>query len=367
MKELLLRAYDEAASEKKVSLDANVSDSLVKIVRNETNKAPVRFLLSGLLAKSYDPKNNLKRPYRSHDKGAFSCRSVDESVVQPLIFEKDLPCNRTTAFLTPAFRTISKDIDELTFMKCRPHELYEHLLEVINYIEAHPSEAWPALVFVIRELLHLKSEQEQRQEQLVKAIKISTGDLPPSSEEIVRLISLHLQCNNSSRLPVLVVSAAYDAVASFFGEQRRPLYAHNAADKQTGAHGDIEITLINDESIVTCYEMKDKRVTVNDVFLCMEKIAKAKFAIDNYIIVTTELISPEVMDVAKKAYRQIGVEIAVLDCIGFIRHFLHFFHRFRGRYIDCYQNLVLSDSAVKQSLKEIFLTLRLSLNSDSQD
>ena len=58
MKELLLRAYDEAASEKKVSLDASVSDSLVKIVRNETNKAPVRFLLSGLLAKSYDPKNN---------------------------------------------------------------------------------------------------------------------------------------------------------------------------------------------------------------------------------------------------------------------------------------------------------------------
>jgi len=50
----------------------------------------------------------------------------------------------------------------------------------------------------------------------------------------------------------------------------------------------------------------------------------------------------------------------VLDCIGFIRHFLHLFHRARAEFLKNYQALVLvePDSAVSQSLKEAFLALR---------
>ena len=55
-----------------------------------------------------------------------------------------------------------------------------------------------------------------------------------------------------------------------------------------------------------------------------------------------------------------GTEIAILDCIGFLRHFLHLFHRIRVDYVRAYQTLVLneSDSAVSQTLKEAFLALR---------
>ena len=53
-------------------------------------------------------------------------------------------------------------------------------------------------------------------------------------------------------------------------------------------------------------------------------------------------------------------EIAILDCIGFLRHFLHLFHRIRADYLNAYQTLVLNepDSAVSQTLKEAFLALR---------
>lgn len=46
--------------------------------------------------------------------------------------------------------------------------------------------------------------------------------------------------------------------------------------------------------------------------------------------------------------------------MGFIKHFLHFFHRKRIVFIEEYQKLVLeeSDSAVNQPLKEAFLALR---------
>ena len=55
-----------------------------------------------------------------------------------------------------------------------------------------------------------------------------------------------------------------------------------------------------------------------------------------------------------------GTEIAILDCIGFLRHFLHLFHRIRADYLNAYQTLVLNepDSAVSQTLKEAFLALR---------
>ena len=54
------------------------------------------------------------------------------------------------------------------------------------------------------------------------------------------------------------------------------------------------------------------------------------------------------------------MEIALLDCVGFLRHFLHLFHRLRTAFLDAYQELVLSqpESGVNQALKEAFLALR---------
>jgi hypothetical protein len=69
----------------------------------------------------------------------------------------------------------------------------------------------------------------------------------------------------------------------------------------------------------------------------------------------------EVNNYAKSLYEKTGgVEIAVLDCISFLRHFLHLFHRSRTRYVEEYQQLVLNepDSAVSQPLKELWLSLR---------
>lgn len=56
-----------------------------------------------------------------------------------------------------------------------------------------------------------------------------------------------------------------------------------------------------------------------------------------------------------------GTEVVVLDCIGFLRHFLHFFHRRRIQFLDNYQKLVLKEptSSVSQALKEAFLALRV--------
>lgn len=109
-----------------------------------------------------------------------------------------------------------------------------------------------------------------------------------------------------------------------------------------------------------------KRVTIDDIDAAVTKIAKAPKRINNYLFVTTDKIDPDVSEYAAKFYEETGgIEIAILDCIGFLRHFLHLFHRVRVDYLNAYQKLVLDEpnSAVSQSLKEAFLALRQSAES----
>lgn len=108
---------------------------------------------------------------------------------------------------------------------------------------------------------------------------------------------------------------------------------------------------------------------VDDIDRALEKIASATNRIHNYIFITTDVISDEIKSYAAGCYeRTSGTEIAVLDCIGFLRHFLHFFHRSRAKFLDAYQNLVLNepDSAVSQPLKEAFLALRQAAEADRE-
>ena len=160
-----------------------------------------------------------------------------------------------------------------------------------------------------------------------------------------------LPCNSTT---------AFSTVKNLIGEDTLPLYSHNAADKQTGSIGDIEIKLKNDDKVVSCYEIKDKRVTINDINHALKKASVLGEKIDNYIFITTDVIELDVAEYAKTIYELSVVEIAILDCLGFARHFLHFFHRHRIAFINKYQELVLNEpnSSVGQPLKEAFLILR---------
>ena len=130
----------------------------------------------------------------------------------------------------------------------------------------------------------------------------------------------------------------------------------------------MQIALIGDDDIATAYEMKTRRVTREDIDRALQKISSVGIPIDNYIFITTEEIDYEVQEYAKGVYDNTGVEMVVLDCIEFLRHFLHLFHRLRADYIEAYQNLVLGEpeSAISQPLKETFLTLRQAAESGTE-
>lgn len=111
---------------------------------------------------------------------------------------------------------------------------------------------------------------------LLKDVERSVDKLPLSAEDIVKLVQQHLASKNTARLPVLMVAAAYTCAEKNLGETVLHIHAHNAADKQTEAAGDLEITLVGDDDVVTAYEMKMKTVTKGDVNNAIEKIRKER-------------------------------------------------------------------------------------------
>lgn len=362
MEKILESAYKRAISAKKgheIALDDNIRLRILSVCQCTTNKAPIRYLMAALLAKIDNVEIDTRQPYPKLGDKSFPGRTIDEAYIQPFIHKYALPCNDTTAFLTPAFRTLETALTRPSFDKCRPKYVYYDMMDVLDYVENHANKAKNILCQLIKDLIDIKERTKVTMEQMVSELS-SQKKHELSSEEITTILIQHLQCKGSSRLPVLMFAAAYQSVQSLIHEESKPLLAHNSADKQTGAIGDIEITLTNENKTVTCYEMKKKQVGTDDIFVCVEKIAKLSDKLDNYIIITTETITKEVKDLAYSFYDKIGVEIAVLDCIGFINHFLHFFHRYRTCFLNNYQKLVLAEpnSAVSQPLKEAFLSLR---------
>ncbi len=323
--------------------------------------------MSCLLGKLDNPQVDPRKPYTEiGGNDSFSGRTYDERYLTPFINKHRLPVNPTTAFLTPTLRNINQPLTTDRELVGRPRDLYKKTLQLLADVSDGKVAADSVFVEVLRILLRLRDEKLARMASLIDALKRAEGALPLSSEAIVTLINQHLACKNASRLPVLVVAAAYEAAGTRLAERVLPLNSHNAADLQTGSFGDVEICLVSDDAVVTAYEMKMKRVTVDDIDAAVTKIARAHNRIDNYLFVTTDKIEPDVSEYAAKFYEETGgTEIAILDCIGFLRHFLHLFHRIRADYLKAYQSFVLSepDSAVSQALKEAFLALRQSAES----
>ncbi len=206
-----------------------------------------------------------------------------------------------------------------------------------------------------------ETERHERLRILLTGVDRIPNALPLSVEDTLNVIGIHLDCKHAERLPELAVIAVFMVAKTRLGERVLNLTAHNAADEQTGAVGDIQITVLGEDKVVTSYEMKNKAVQRGDIDRALQKIVAQGKHVQNYIFISTEPVADDVREYGRSKYDETGgVEIAILDCVGFIRHFLHLFHRLRKDFLDQYQVLVLreADSAVSQAFKEAFLALR---------
>jgi hypothetical protein len=343
-------------------VDERMRSDVNYVALNLSNRAGVRLLMACLLAKLHRPDVDIRKPYTEiGDCDVFSGRTYDERYITGFINRYNLPCNSTTAFLTPALRNHSTALTTDIMLVGKPPQLYRSTLNLLDDVYCDRVAAADLFAEIVRLLIRERDERQQRIDALVTSIDRTQDAIPLSCEDIVNLIERHMSLKGTSRLAVLVVAAAYRVAGDLLGEKVLTLHAHNAADRQTGALGDLEIVLMGDDRVVTSYEMKHKRVTREDLDLALQKIGNCQMSIDNYIFITTDAIDPEVRDYALSLYHQTGgIEFVILDCISFTRHFLHLFHRLRRKFLETYQELILAEpqSALSQPLKEAFLAMR---------
>jgi len=207
----------------------------------------------------------------------------------------------------------------------------------------------------------MKDNQSFQLDKALDSLKYSECTIPLSSEDIVKLMGQHLMSPYSRQLQILVVAAAYKVAEQNLGEHFLPLQALDAIDLPMQSFGDLPMAHIDDYRGVTVYELKAKRVEKEDINVAIEKVKETSSSIDHYIFITTDEINLEVKGYAASMYKlTAGIEFVILDCIGFIRHFLQLFYRIRIDFLDAYQDSLFAEPkrAVPPGLKVSFLALR---------
>lgn len=360
--------YERACSASgPVIADKRSAELVEQIGRDLRNRAAARLVLACALAKVTDPQLDIRQPYTEiGGNQSFSGRSYDERYITDFILRHQLPCNPTTAFLTPALRNINHPLNLDVTLEGRPREIYQAAQMLFDRVEAGLLEAEAILTEMLRILIAVRDENRSHLNTLLTQLQLERADLPLAVEDIVEIMEQHLNTKGASRLPVLMIAAVYDTIADHLGERILNLQSHNAADRQTGSLGDLEIALRDDNQIVTVYEMKLRPVTLSDITIAIEKLKRSSLRPSNYIFITTHSVNPEVSAYCRSRYRITGgVEMAILECIELLRHFLHLFPHLRAEFLDAYQRrlLIEADSAVSPLVKKQFLELRLAAQS----
>ena len=361
--DILSGAFEAATANLEISHvdNAEQRSQIDYICRNLQNRAGVRFLMACLLAKLHRPSLDIRMPYTEiGGDDCYSGRHYDETYIASFVEMHDLPCNATTAFLTPAFRNHEVMLSKNATLMGRPRKLYEYVLSLLDDVARKKISPQNLLREIVRLLVIRRDEQKSRMETLLANLQQSD----PSHltvDAIANIVQQHLNQRHSSRLPVLAFHAIYRTIQTQLNERAIPLQAHNAADSQTKALGDIEIAVQESDEVITVYEMKTKEITRADVSKAFRKLVQSQSDIKQYLFITTKPVSDSVAEeIYKVNEQQYGVEFAALDCVSFLRYFLHLFYQQRLVFLDAYQDLVLSEpeSGVRHPLKEVLLTLR---------
>ncbi len=323
----------------------------------------MRALLACLLAKVHRPQLDIRKPYTEiGTDDSYSGRTYDERYITPFIYRYDLPCNPTTAFLTPAFRTFNQPLEPDVRLSGKPREPYDAFISLLQLVQNGLLDAKALLTEVIRQLILLKKEQQQ---QISLLIQRADTQSELSAESIIQIVSKHLESRRSSRLPVLLITAAYDVAQEYLRKRPKPLHPHTAADIRAGTIGDLEVEFATDNRMAVVYEMKARRITPADLDRAAQKVTAIK--VEQYVIVTTVPVDTAVHEHAKKLSEQSETEFMILDCINFIKHFIHLFYELRIKFLNRYEQLLLQEpeSAVSHELKRKFLELRASVHPSS--
>ena len=186
--EILARLYASVNDSLDIPRVSNItaSENIEYLARCRVNRSGIRLLMSCMLAKVEYPHVDPREPYTEIGGGScFSGRTYDERYITAFITDNNLPCNNTTAYLTPAFRNHSSPLVLGTELNGRPPEMYERLLDILDDVALGRLSSEAVLAETVRILCILRDDRKRRLEALLAEVNDGSADLLWSSEAIL--------------------------------------------------------------------------------------------------------------------------------------------------------------------------------------
>jgi len=162
----------ESSMGQAIIVSPGIAEKIDYVSRYVGNRAVVRFLLACALAAIHRSDVDIRKPYTEiGTPDAYSGRYYDENYIIALINKHKLPCNPTTAFLTPALRNRNITLTTEVNLVGRPPKLYETALQLLDDVHQGRITAEELLAETIRCLIMTRNERQQRMETLLADLK----------------------------------------------------------------------------------------------------------------------------------------------------------------------------------------------------
>ena len=220
-------------------------------------RSPLMVLLTSLVKKSVDPKQDI-RMHRSDLPDGYSGRGFDTSAVTPFLNKNGFPHMASgSGWLTRSFEQAHPfNLDYPGRISGKG--IKDAFLKTIDAVEREVVSPRPLIEYVLWRLIR---RREKESVALSKPTNLTIA-------EIVSYLARHFECGGpgKARLPVLAIYAVYQQmvggeeqwgdVSRYKHKRLLSLASHTSADSKSGATGDIEVTDPEHDTVFESVEIK---------------------------------------------------------------------------------------------------------------
>ena len=331
------------------SLSANEKELLNIVLRYaEQAKGVLTVLLTSIVYKILHPQQDI-RNHQSSIKNGYSGRTFDSQFITPFMKVKKFPAMAESGWLT---RSLEQKVpyDKQYSGAINPAELKKSFLSILEGLE-NKADAEAYLSYLLQGLIL------QRNKHIIELAKPTA--LPISN--ILALLEKHFnhkyQAEGASRLPVLAIYAAYQALIPelkrFEGKSLLPIESHTSSDSRSGRIGDIELANEKQRPFEAVEVKHGIPITLQIVQDTYEKFNKTP--VDRYYILSTAKSSLEEMNAIEAEILRIknahGCQLIVNGIMETLKYYLRLLSN-PYEFIENYVNLLEDDKALKFEHKE---------------
>lgn len=359
-KEILAEAYKIGEN-----LDFDTVSNLIKtdidvlIDKIDSNKSLVSALVTSLVKKIYEPKQDI-RLHRTDFENGYSARVLDTQVTSPF-FKDNFPkyANKESSFLTLATRErIKWTKDDGDNLKIRDKKLKACFLNIFEQVEVLNANPKDYLNYIFSKLIALSKIEKA----LFESTNLQSENLEALNIQlIIKMLQDHFSSKQSSRLPVVAIYAIYEILLPKFERYKNKkliiLQAHTSSDKH--GFGDIEI-YTNDNQPFEIVEIKHN-IPI-DKYLIFDIAKKTQnIKIDRYYILTTFAngfvgaeSEKEVTEYILELKKTKGIDIIANGIITTLKYYLRFIDNYQ-EFINVYTQNLIKDAKNSTEIKSFHL------------